>query len=407
MIRTGAIDFSSREPDFTRDPYPIYAELRDSAPVCPVQIHGLRGWLITRYDDVRQALGDGSLSNDRRAANPAARSASWLFADEPFHLQHHMLRSDPPRHTHIRRIVSHAFTARQVAELRPRIEQIAHELIDRFSARGRTELISTYAFPLPLAVIMEILGIPPADREHLRGWSDVLSSGSAASQQDVAACLYHMRDYFREVAVHNRHGGGAGGLLAVLAACHRDQELSEAQLLSSAFQLLQGGHVTTLGLIANGVLALLRNPCQLATLKARPELAESAVEELLRFDPPMKVATVRFTTKPLQIGGITIPGDGQPVMPALAAANRDPARFPNPDALDLSRDCSGHLSFAYGIHYCLGAHLARLEAQVAFRVLIDRLDNLTLGVDPRELVWRANPHLRRPERLPVTFTVRN
>lgn len=407
MIRTGAIDLSSLERDFTRNPYPVYAGLRDSAPVCPVRLHGLQGWLVTRYDDVRQALGDGTLSNDRRAANPAARSASWLFADEPFHLQHHMLRSDPPRHTHIRRIVSHAFTARQVAGLRPRIEQIAHELVDQFAAHGGTELISSYAFPLPLAVIMEIMGIPPADRDRLRSWSDVLSSGSAASQDDVAASLNSMREYFRQVAVHGRSGGGADGLLAVLAASYRDQELSEDELLSSAFQILQGGHVTTLGLIANGVLALLSDPRQLDAMKAEPELTESAVEELLRFDPPMEVATVRFTTEPLRIGDTTIPGDGQPVMLALAAANRDPARFPDPDALDLRRDGAGHLSFAHGVHYCIGAHLARLEAQVAFRILVDRLDDLALAVDPRNLIWRANPHLRRPERLPVTFTARS
>jgi cytochrome P450 len=406
LTSTGAIDLSSGERDFTRDPYPVYAGLRDSAPVCPVQLHGLQGWLVTRYDDVRQALGDSSLSNDRSAAQPAARSASWLFADEPFQLQHHMLRSDPPRHTQIRRIVSYAFTARQVAGLRPRIEQLAHGLVDQFAADGRTELISSYAFPLPLAIIMEIMGIPPADQERLRGWSDVLSSGSAASPDDVAGILNNMREYFRAVVVHGPPGADAGGLLAVLAACYRDQELTEDELLSSAFQILQGGHVTTLGLIANGVLALLSDPRQLDALKARPELTESAVEELLRFDPPMEVATVRFTTKPLRIGATTIPGDGQPVMLALAAANRDPARFPDPDTLDLGRDGTGHLSFAHGIHYCLGAHLARLELQVAFRVLIDRLDDLALAVDPRDLIWRPNPHLRRPERLPVTFTVR-
>ncbi|MGP4050238.1 cytochrome P450 family protein [Streptomyces sp. 2A115] len=406
------IDLSVFEPGFTRNPYRVYDELRTGNPVCRVTMHGLRGWLVTRYDDVRQALSDPSLSNDRRAACPAARSAAWLFADEAFDLQHHMLRSDPPRHTRIRRLVSHAFAPRSVARLQIRIEQIAHELVDRFVERGNAELISMYAFPLPLMIIMEILGIPPADRERLYGWSNALSAGAASTEDDVVAALTRMRDFFRDLlerkqdmAEQPEEGEALLDILAV--ARYQHHTLDQAELLSSAFQLLQGGHVTTLGLIANGMLALLREPDALAELKSDPGLMDAAVDELLRFDPPMEIATVRFTTAPTGFGGVTIPGGGEPVLLALASANRDPARFARPHSLDLRRDSPGHLAFAHGAHYCLGAHLARLEARIAFQVLIQRLDDLALAVDPDALEWRPNPHLRRPETLPVTFTVRD
>ncbi|MFE7077091.1 cytochrome P450 [Streptomyces sp. NPDC057620] len=406
------IDLSVFEPGFTRDPHSVYAEFRVGRPVNRVVVQGLQGWLVTRYDDVRQALSDPSLSNDRSTASPAARSAAWLFADEAFDLQHHMLRSDPPRHTRIRRLVSPVFALRSVARLQSRIEQIAHELVDRFAERGNAELISMYAFPLPLMIIMEIMGIPPADRERLYSWSNTLSAGSSSSGEDVVAALTRMCDFFRDLLERKQDMAGqleeSESLLDILAtALYQDGTLDEAELLSSAFQLLQGGHVTTLGLIANGMLALLQAPDALAELRSDPGLMNTAVDELLRFDPPMEIATVRFTTSPTRIGDVTIPGGGEPVLLALASANRDPARFDHPDALDLKRDSPGHLAFAHGAHYCLGAHLARLEARIAFEVLIQRLDDLALAVDPEALEWRPNPHLRRPATLPVTFTVRD
>jgi len=401
------LDLGVFEPDYTRDPYPLYSKLRESMPVQQVLLHGLRAWLVTRYDDVRRALNHPGLSNDRRNASPAARTAAWLFADEALELQHHMLRSDPPQHTRIRRLAAHAFTARRVAELGPRIQRIADELIDDFVDRGSAELVSAYAFPLPLRIIVEILGVPTEDRERLLGWSDVLSSGGAVQEVEIVDTLTSMRDFFRDLVrrKRERRDGEDGGLLdALVTACYSDSELNEAELLSSAFQLLQGGHVTTLGLIANGTLALLRAPERLAMLRTDPDLVDPAIDELLRFEAPMEVATVRFTTRELRIGDVTIPGGGEPVILALAAANRDPARFADPDVLDFGRDCSGHLAFGYGAHYCLGAHLARAEARIGLRTLITRLDGLALAVDPSELDWRPNPHLRRPERLPVTFT---
>jgi cytochrome P450 len=408
MREQTVLDLASFEPDVTRDPYPLYAELRDSMPVRQVRLHGLRGWMVTGYQAVRRALSDPSLSNDRANASADARTAQWLFADEAFNLQHHMLRSDPPAHTRIRRLTAPAFTARKVGQLRPRIHHIAHELVDAFADAGSAELVSAYAFPLPLRIIIEILGVPSEDHAQLLRWSNVLSSGRAAKEAEIVDTLTKMRDYFRALtACKSRQPVGEPGLLDTLVfACYRDGELSESELLSSAFQLLQGGHVTTLGLIANATLAILQEPERLAELRADEELVDAAVDELLRFDPPMEVATIRFTTKETRICDVTIPGGGEPVILALAAANRDPAMFTEPDAIDFGRDCSGHLGFGHGGHYCLGAHLARAETRIAIRVLLSRLDDLALAVDPARLDWRPNPHLRRPERLPVTFSAR-
>jgi cytochrome P450 len=393
------LDLATLEPGFTLDPYPTYERLRRHAPVRRVVLHGLSGWLVTGYAEARQALADPALSNDRANASEACRDAHWLFADEVFDLQHHMLRSDPPRHGRIRRLAGPAFSAANTARLRPRIQQIADELVDAFAPRGHAELIAEYAFPLPLLVIMEILGIPGGDRAQLRAWSDLLSSGRAATAEAVTATLREMTAYLRDLL---RCADRPDGLLATLAkACYEDGELSEPELLSSAFQLLQGGHVTTLGLIANGVTALLRHPDQLDAMRAGR--AGNAVDELLRYDPPMEVATVRFTVRPTRIGDTEVPGGGEPVLIALAAANRDPARFVRAGELDLGRDSAGHLAFAAGPHHCLGAHLARAEAQIAFGTLLRRLDGLRLAVPFDQLVWRPNPHLRRPERLPVTF----
>ncbi len=411
-MQPGIVEFASLDPGYTRNPYPIYAELREHAPVQQVVLHGLTGWMVTRYDDVRQALNDETLSHDRENANPAARSAAWLFADEAFGLQYHMLRSDTPAHSRIRRLAAPAFTPGHVAVVRNRARAIADELIDGFARAGRVELISAYAFPLPLTLIMEVLGVPSDDRAQLHRWSDILSSGSAATPAMITATLMQMRTYFADLAQSKAEPRGAGdedgesGLLDRLVAAHVAGDLSEDELLSGSFQLLQGGHVTTLGLIANGMLALLLEPDRIDALRADPVRIDALVDELLRFDSPMEVATIRFTTHETTIGEVKIPGDGQPVILALGAANRDPARFPAPDTLDLDRDAGGHLSFGAGAHACLGANLARTEARVAFQALFDRLEDLSLAVDPSELTWRPNPHLRRPEQLPITFTAR-
>lgn len=387
---------------FTRDPYPTYARLRRESPVCEVRLHGLRAWLVTRYADGRAALANPALSNDRNRAGPEARDAAWLFADEALGLHHHMLRSDPPDHTRIRRAAAPAFTASRVARLTPRIEEIAERLVAGFAARGHAELIAEFAFPLALQVIMEVLGVPDGDRAQLLHWSDTLSSGRPAEQSEIGDALAGLRDHLRSVIDEKRVAGpGPGtGLLDDLV---QDSTLSSGELLSSAFQLLQGGHVTTLGFIANAVVALLDHPDELAGLRAEPDRLELALDELLRFAPPMNVATVRFTTEPVRLGGVTVPGEGEPVIVALGSLNRDPSRFADPDRLDLRRAGTGHLTFGHGLHRCLGARLAAAEAAVALRVLVTSLPGLTLAVPRDELAWRANPHLRRPQTLPVTF----
>jgi cytochrome P450 len=365
-----------------------------------VRWHHLDAWLVTRYDLARQALTESALSNDRADAHSGTRSAAWLFADEVFDLQHHMLRSNPPRHFRIRRVASPAFSAVKVGALAPRVEQIAEDLVAAFGPRGEAELVSEYAFPLPLLVIMEVLGIPLDDRPQLLAWSDVLSSGTPADRAEIIGTLSALRDYLFRLVNDKRGLRGSGLLDRLISACD-EGDITSAELLSSAFQLLQGGHVTTLGFIVNAVHVLLREPGLRQRLGQEPDLVESWLDELLRVEPPMTMATVRFTTRPVRIDDVTIPGGGEAVIVALAAANRDPDQFQDPDLFDPERKSPGHLSFGFGPHHCLGRRLARVEAAVALRVLLTRLPGLTLAAD--QLRWRPNPHLRRPEQLRVVF----
>jgi len=404
MAEQAVLDLESIDSRYVRNPYPLYAMMRDRMPVRQIELHGLRGWLVTRYEDVRHVLSDRTLSHDRSRANAEARSAAWLFADEAFDLQHHMLRSDPPAHGRMRRLVAPAFAPARIGQLRGRITKVANELIDGFDDREDVDLISEFAFPLPLQIIIELLGLPANDHDMLQRWSNVLSSGQAAGEEEISTTLRRMRDYFDDLAVRWRDDDSGDGLFGVLVDAWRRSLISQAELLSSAFQLLQGGHVTTLGLIANATLALLCRPLLLKAAHDDVDVLDGAVDEFMRFDPPMEVATIRFTTTELQIGPTTIPGGGEPVILALASANRDRGRYRRPDVVDVRRDASDHLAFGWGPHHCIGAHLGRLETRVALRQLVGRLESLELAVNPSQLAWRPNPHLRRPEQLPIRFT---
>ena len=379
--------------EYFQDPYSVHARLRAERPVSPVVMPGgTPAWLVTGYAEARAALADPRLGKNMPGWHPEPDS---IFAA----LDVHMLNSDPPDHERLRRLVNKAFTARRVDRLRPRITEITAGLLDDMSTRSEVDLLASFAFPLPITVICELLGVPPADRDDFRAWSATIVSDIPAPEVFQAHATAMAR-YFMELLAAKRQQPRDDLLSALLAARDDEDRLSENELVSMAFLLLVAGHETTVNLIGNGVLALLLNPAELARLDADPSLIGGAVEELLRYVNPVNNATFRFAAEPVEIGGVRI-SRGDPVLVALSSANRDPSRFGDPDRLDLGRDSSGHLAFGHGIHYCLGAPLARLEAEIAFSHLLARFGSMRLAVPADSLRWRPSTLIHGLEALPV------
>ena len=380
------------------DPYSVHARLRAEHPVAQVIMPGgTPAWLVTGYTQARAALTDPRLVKLPKGWRPPPDS---LLAS----LDLHMLNLDPPDHERLRKLVNKAFTARRVEELRPRIAAIAAGLLDDMSTRREVDLLASFAFPLPITVICELLGVPVADRDQFRAWSATIVTDTVAPEvfQDHATA---MTGYFRRLMAARRREPADDLLSALISARDEGDRLSENELLSMAFLLLVAGHETTVNLIASGTLALLLNPGELARLRADPSLLGGAVEELLRYVNPVNNATFRFAGEPLEIDGVAI-GAGEVVLVSLSGANRDPSRYADPDRLDLGRDSGGHVAFGHGIHYCLGAPLARLEAEIAFGALLDRFGEITLAVPPDGLRWRPSTLIHGLESLPVRLAPR-
>jgi cytochrome P450 len=379
--------------DYFSDPYSVHARLRAEHPATQVIMPGgTPAWLITGYAQARAALTDPRLRKMPKGYRPDPDS---LFAA----LDLHMLNSDPPDHERLRKLVNKAFTARRVEQLRPRITVITEALLDDMSMRQEVDLLAAFAFPLPVTVICELLGVPVADRDQFRAWSATIVSETVSS--DVAqAHLTVMMSYFRDLVAARRREPADDLLSALISARDEGDRLSENELLSMAWLLLVAGHETTVNLIGGGVLALLQHPGELVRLRADPALLGGAVEELLRYVSPVNDATFRFTAEPVDLGEVHI-GAGEVVLVSLAGANRDPSRYAGPEDLDVGRDSTGHLAFGHGIHYCVGAPLARLEAEIAFGALLRRFGSITLAVPPSELRWRPSSLIHGLERLPV------
>lgn len=388
--------------EFLQDPHAVYRQLRKEAPVRQaVMPRGLRVWLVTRYADARAVLADPRLSKDSNRARELFRTHVTATETPDTAMQAmsgHMLNSDPPDHTRLRKLVNKAFTARTVARLRPRIEQITADLLDGVAAAGKVDLLESFAFPLPITVICELLGVPREDREKFRSWTNTMVS--ASTYEDVARDAGAMAQYLTALVGQKRQVPTEDLLSDLVHVSEEGDSLSDAELLPMAFLLLVAGHETTVNLIGNSVLSLLNHPDQLAKLRADPSLLPNAIEEVLRFDGPVNIATLRFTTEPVRVGEVEIPA-GQFVMASLMAANRDEDRFPDADRLDITRQPGGHLAFGHGIHYCVGAPLARLEAEVALDGLLRRFDTLALDGEPIALRWRDSTLVRGLATLPI------
>ena len=380
--------------DFRANPYPALARLRE---VDPTNETPFGFWRLTRYEDVVRLLrevptgvrlADGSLPG--RVATP--RAADF------------MLQRDAPDHTRLRKLVSKAFTPRAIESWRPRAQTIVDGLLDRVLDRGEMDVIADLALPVPATLICEMLGVPIEDRDRFTVWTADATHGLASeiSPPDVRerawAASEALADDFQALIVKRRARPSDDLLTGLIRAEEAGDRLSTQELLSQCIGLLIAGFETTIGLIGNGIAALIRSPTELEKLRQRPELISGAVEECLRYDGPI-VLTVRVLRDDTRFGRRTIPKDAQ-VWAMLAAANRDPARFPDPDRLDIERDPNPHVAFGGGLHLCLGAHLARLEAQVAISTLVRRLEGLRL--ESEKIEW-GRSLFRVPGRLPITF----
>jgi cytochrome P450 len=390
------------DPGFAANPFAYLNALREQGPVVRVVLaDGLEAWLLTRYEDALAAMSDPRLSSDMNdAADPRLREEPPTA--EPF--PRSMLRLNPPDHTRLRRLVSKAFTARRVAELRPRIQKITDQLLDTVTPVGRADLITDFALPLPITVICELLGVPADDRAGFQEWTDIMLSRRSddPDRKRLQQVWREMQSYFEQLVATKRVQPDDDLLTALIAARDEQQRLDEEELIAMAFLLLIAGYITTVNLVGNGMVALLTHPEQLELLRADPELLPTAIEEFLRYDGPVNPGTTRFPTEDVQIAGVPIPR-GATVLVGLAVADRDPAQFSEPDRLDITRRDNPHLAFGHGLHYCLGAPLARLEGQIALGTLLHRLPDIALATPARELEWHATG-LRGLKHLPVTFT---
>ena len=387
------------DPDFVADPYPTYHRLRSEDPV---HESPLGFWVLTRYEDVVASLRDPRFAKEPMIAAVAARLGFDAGA-----VGISMLDRDPPDHTRLRGLASKAFTPRVVERLRPRVQEIVDGLLDRVERAGTMDLIEEFAYPIPVNVICEMLGVPVEDHEQFKGWSLDLARGldsiMLGPESDVVKRSGKAREglsnYIRQL-IGERRSAPRGDLLSALIATEEaGDKLSEPELVAMSILLLVAGHETTVNLIGNGMLALLRHPDQLRQLRERPDLIGSAVEELLRYDGPVQ-RTARTPSEDVTIGNRTIPG-GAIVMPFIGAADRDPAQFRDPDRLDITRTENRHIAFGLGIHFCLGAPLARIEGQIAISTLVKRMPKLALAVERPE--HRQSLTLRGLTALPVSF----
>ncbi|MFI9464250.1 cytochrome P450 [Streptomyces xiamenensis] len=396
--------------EFGADPYPAYAWLRENAPVYKAELpSGVAAWLVTRYADARAALADPRLSKnpDRHSAQAHHSGRVGIPGERGANVMTHLLNIDPPDHTRLRRLVAKAFTPRRVAAFEPRVRELTGSLIASFAGRGEADLIHEFAFPLPIYAICDMLGVPREDQDDFRDWAGMMLHPSG-KRGGVGRSVKRMRAYLGDLIHRKRADLGDDLISDLIRASDHGEHLTEDEAAAMSFILLFAGFETTVNLIGNGLYTLLRHPAELADLRrslaaGEEALLASAVEELLRYDGPVELATWRFAREPLVLGGQRVER-GDPVLVVLAGADRDPRRFERPDVLDLARRDNQHLGYGHGIHYCLGAPLARLEGRAAIGMLLSELPDIRLAVDPDDLRWRGGLIMRGLRSLPVEFT---
>ncbi len=393
-----------------RDPIAFAAHLREQGPLVRLTAPLGRGdgWIATGYDDAIAILKDPRFVKDIQKLAPsrdeqAPTNERASVMDRFLAFRRDMLSVDPPDHTRLRSLVSKAFTPRMIEQLRPRIQQIADELLDTAQVQGRMDLIADFAFPLPITVISEMLGIPIADRSRFRSWSQTIVTGTAGPEPEKAfATLEEFVQYIKTLLSEKREYPGSDLVSSLVQVEDRGDALSEAELISTIFLLIVAGHETTVNLIGNGMLALLQHPEQLHQLQQNPALLPSAIEELLRYTAPVSLSSPRWASEDIPMHGEVI-HKGEMIFVSLIGADTDSQQFTDPAILNIARQENQHVAFGRGIHFCLGAPLARLEGQIAIGTLLQRLPSLRLVSEPARLTWTQSPILRGLTSLPVMF----
>lgn len=392
-------------PEVRRNPQPIYKRMRETDPIWAGigPVSGRTFWFFTRYHDVQAALKDPRFGKDVTRLPPQSRQ-QHVGANDPdpvFEVvSRHMLNLDPPDHTRLRALVHKAFTPKMINDLQPRIRQIADDLLDGMTQSRKANLIDAFAFPLPITVIAEMLGIPAADREKFRLWTNNLLFGPSEAEARTSALEFGV--YMNALIDERRDHPRADILSNLVHAEEEGDRLNRMELLSMLFLLLVAGHETTVNLIGNGTLALLTHPDQFDLLKANPDLMPSAIEEMLRYNGPVETSTERYALEDVDWDGHHIKA-GDVIVPVLMAANHDPAVFPEPKRFDITRSPNPHLAFGFGIHFCLGAPLARLEGAIALDALIRRVPSLRLDAEIDSLQWSDNLLIHGLRALPVAW----
>ncbi|WNG47084.1 cytochrome P450 [Archangium minus] len=390
-------------PAHRADPRPVYARMQQEARVVRLvePFQQMPFWLVSRYQDVVPLLRDDRLTKDPYKLSEQARAQFLRYTHDG--LSRHMLFSDPPDHTRLRTLVSQAFTPRRGEALRSRVITLATELLEAAIARGSVDFIDAFAFPLPVIVITELLGLPPEDRGPFRAWTHAMLVPPAdGNPEPVMAASRSFLRYFTTLLERRRAEPGDDLVSAMLAVEAQGDRLRPEELISMLLLLLVAGHETTVNLLGSGLLALLQHPEQRERLQADRKLVDSAVEEMLRYCSPVEMSTARFTVAPTEVCGQVIPAE-EMVIAGLMSANHDPEVFADPKRFDVGRTPNKHVAFGLGIHFCLGAPLARLEAKVAFELLLERAPGVRLAVAPEQLEWRKTSLIRGVEQLPVSF----
>ena len=393
------------------NPYPFYAQLRARKPLSRWSWKGSEMWLATTYEDIMEILRNTHITMDQQilasSADGQHASSEAILRYVPLARSRHLLNTDPPDHTRLRTLVSRAFTPRMIEQLRPRIQQITDELLDAVQDQEQMDLIVDFAFPLPIIVILEMLGIPTTARQQFREWTQIIiQSQSAVLNPETQAAAITAEEafisYIKTLLASKRTHPDNDLTSSLLQAEENGDMLTEDELISVILLLIIAGHETTVNLISNGMLALFEHPEQMDRLRDDPSLLPSAIEELLRYTSPVSLSSPRWALEDITIHGQVI-RKGEMVRCALLAANTDPQQFPDPDVLDILRQEHQHLAFGKGIHFCLGAPLARLEGQIAIGTLLSRLPQLRLTQDPEQLAWNETGSLRALVSLPVAL----
>ncbi|MFE7231413.1 cytochrome P450 [Streptomyces sp. NPDC001231] len=388
--------------DYTQNPYPTFAVLRAEQPVTMVRTpDGARAWVVTRHEDVRNALADPRMSRDIGSLYRALGRQIGKELTPADEITHHLANSDPPRHTRLRKALVFAFTPKRVANMRPSLEKVVDGLLDELAGQPRPDLLAGLTEPLPIIAIAQLLGVPASDWRQFKVWSNTMRSTDAADPTGVLA--EHTRQlstYMADLIAEKKHHP-SDDLVSAMVHAEGDKLLTPKEILSTAFALMTGGNETTTALVTGCFVGLLTHPGQAARLKADLDRIPQVVDELIRFAGPMMYTLQRLTLEDVEIAGTTIPA-GEIVMLSPASANHDPEAFPDrPDELDIDRPKPAHLTFGHGIHYCIGTHLARAQAEISIRRVYERFPDVRLAVHPSELRYQPALLVRAPAALPV------